>query len=163
MPTTAKPMHVNDALNQLISAVMRFLTAQNSEPHVHSDDELWYSREQVQFAARNLANATDAAASPSDIPVGWRPKTKGPATDLTGTIRRKPGGTVLAILWPSPPAEHRWMTSDQWGSCGYETNETVADWPVVGSMPFSPAAGIPFTPITTGPGTNTVMTTSEVL
>ncbi|GAA4221428.1 hypothetical protein FHR32_005081 [Streptosporangium album] len=66
-----------------------------------------------------------------------------PAPDLLGTVRRKPNGRVLAVLWPSPPSKHRWMVTDCWGSCGYETDEAVADWPVVGAVPYSPAAGFP--------------------
>lgn len=62
--------------------------------------------------------------------------------DLLGTVRRSPNGTSLAILWPSPPHPARWMVADRWGSTGYETDETVADWPVVGAVPFSPAAGM---------------------
>lgn len=63
-------------------------------------------------------------------------------TDLLGSVRRNPEGTVLAVLWPSPPHPHRWMVTDQWGSCGYESDERVAKWPVVGAVPFSPAAGV---------------------
>ncbi|MET8985915.1 hypothetical protein ABZW49_10740 [Nonomuraea wenchangensis] len=66
-----------------------------------------------------------------------------PAENLLGTVRRKPNGRVLAVLWPSPPSPNRWMTTDCWGSCGYETDDVVADWPVVGAVPFSPAAGFP--------------------
>lgn len=66
-----------------------------------------------------------------------------PAENLLGTVRRKPNGCVLAVLWPSPPHPARWMTTDMWGSCGYETNDVVKDWPVVGAVPFSPAAGFP--------------------
>ncbi|WP_055477649.1 hypothetical protein [Sphaerimonospora mesophila] len=70
-----------------------------------------------------------------------------PADNLLGTVRRKPNGKVIAVLWPSPPSPNRWMVTDEWGSCGYETDEKVADWPVVGAVPFSPAAGVPLTPI----------------
>ncbi|WP_405149502.1 hypothetical protein OG589_14750 [Sphaerisporangium sp. NBC_01403] len=70
-----------------------------------------------------------------------------PADNLLGTVRRKPNGRVLAVLWPSPPSPNRWMVTDQWGSCGYETDEKVADWPVVGAVPFSPAAGVPLAPL----------------
>lgn len=63
-------------------------------------------------------------------------------TELLGTVRRSPNGTRLAILWPSPPHTARWMVTDRWGSTGYETDETVADWPVVGAVPYSPAAGM---------------------
>lgn len=40
------------------------------------------------------------------------------------------------------------MVTDQWGACGYETDESVAGWPVVGAVPYSPAAGMNLTPIT---------------
>lgn len=63
--------------------------------------------------------------------------------DLLGTVRRKPNGRVIAVLWPSDPSPARWMTADAWGSCGYEADDVVADWPVVGAVPFSPAAGFP--------------------
>lgn len=66
-----------------------------------------------------------------------------PSENLLGTVRRKPNGRVIAVLWPSPPHPARWMVTDGWGSCGYETDERVADWPVVGAVPFSPAAGVP--------------------
>lgn len=62
--------------------------------------------------------------------------------DLLGTVRRNPEGTVLAVLWPGPPGYPRWMVTDRWGSCGYETDAAVASWPVVGAVPFSPAAGM---------------------
>ncbi len=70
-----------------------------------------------------------------------------PTENALGTVRRKPNGRVLAVLWPSPPHPARWMVTDQWGSCGYETDEKVADWPVVGAVPFSPAAGVPLAPL----------------
>lgn len=62
--------------------------------------------------------------------------------DLIGAVRRSPNGTRLAVLWPSPPHPARWMVTDRWGSTGYETDEVVADWPLVGAVPFSPAAGM---------------------
>lgn len=65
-----------------------------------------------------------------------------PADDLIGAVRRSPNGTRLAVLWPSPPHPARWMVTDRWGSTGYEADEVVADWPVVGAVPFSPAAGM---------------------
>ena len=68
-----------------------------------------------------------------------------PAENLLGTVRRKPNGCVLAVLWPSPPHTARWMVTDKWGSSGYETDEAVKDWPVVGAVPFSPAAGMELT------------------
>ena len=62
--------------------------------------------------------------------------------DLIGLVRRSPDGTSLAILWPSPPHPDRWMVTDRWGSTGYDTDEAVAAWPVVGAVPYSPAAGM---------------------
>jgi hypothetical protein len=67
-------------------------------------------------------------------------------SDLMGTVRRHPDGTVLAVLWPSPPHPARWMVTDEWGSLGYERNRAVATWPIVGAVPFSPAAGMSLTP-----------------
>lgn len=69
-------------------------------------------------------------------------------SDLIGTVRRHPDGTVLAVLWPSPPHPNRWMVTDQWGSLGYERNRAVATWPIVGAVPCSPAAGMSLTPTT---------------
>lgn len=65
-----------------------------------------------------------------------------PEADLLGTVRRSPNGACLAILWPSPPHPARWIVTDRWGSTGYETDEVVDNWPVVGAVPFSPAAGM---------------------
>jgi hypothetical protein len=65
-----------------------------------------------------------------------------PERDQIGTARRSPNGTRLAILWPSPPHPARWMVTDRWGSTGYETDDAVADWPIVGAVPCSPAAGM---------------------
>lgn len=80
--------------------------------------------------------------------------TTDPTADLLGAVRRSPNGTRLAILWPSPPHPARWMVTDQWGSTGYETDEAVADWPVVGAVPYSPAAGMELAeiPVTTKAG-----------
>jgi hypothetical protein len=69
-------------------------------------------------------------------------KTTAPTDDLIGAVRRSPDGTRLAVLWPSPPHPARWMVTDRWGSTGYEADDVVADWPVVGAVPFSPAAGM---------------------
>ncbi|MGW7350898.1 hypothetical protein [Streptomyces sp. NPDC054784] len=69
-----------------------------------------------------------------------------PNSDLTGTVRLSPKGTSLAILWPSPPSRDRWIVTDHWGSTGYATDEWVADWPVVGAVPYSPAAGMDLKP-----------------
>jgi hypothetical protein len=62
--------------------------------------------------------------------------------DLIGSVRRSTDGTRLAVLWPSPPHAARWMVTDRWGSTGYETDTVVANWAVVGAVPFSPAAGV---------------------
>jgi hypothetical protein len=75
--------------------------------------------------------------------------TTDPAADLIGAVRRSPNGTRLAILWPSPPHPARWMVTDRWGSTGYETDESVADWPIVGAVPYSPAAGMELAEIPT--------------
>lgn len=64
-----------------------------------------------------------------------------PTADLIGTVRRSPSRKSIAVLWPSPPHPARWMVTDQWGSTGYEVDAVVADWTVVGPVPFSPAAG----------------------
>lgn len=63
-------------------------------------------------------------------------------TDLTGSVRLSPNGKSLAVLWPSPPHASRWIVTDQWGSTGYEADERVANWTVVGAVPYSPAAGM---------------------
>lgn len=87
----------------------------------------------------------------------------GTGQDLLGTVRLKPNGKVLAVLWPSPPSPNRWMVTDEWGSCGYETDEKVADWPVVGAVPFSPAAGCPLTSITADQGKQPIGETAPTL
>jgi hypothetical protein len=74
-----------------------------------------------------------------------------PAADLIGAVRRSPNGTRLAVLWPSPPHPARWMVTDRWGSTGYEADAVVADWPVVGAVPCSPAAGMELAEIPTAP------------
>lgn len=63
------------------------------------------------------------------------------ANDLTGTVRRSPDGTLLAVMWPSPPSPHTWAVMSHYGSDGYEKPERVAHWPVIGAVPGSPAAG----------------------
>ncbi|MFE7580741.1 hypothetical protein ACFU5Y_04135 [Streptomyces gardneri] len=35
--------------------------------------------------------------------------------DLIGSVRRNPEGTVLAVLWPSPPHPSRWTVTDRLG------------------------------------------------
>jgi hypothetical protein len=64
------------------------------------------------------------------------------ATDLMGTVRKSPDGTMLAICWPSPPVSWTWAVSDCYGAVGYEKPERVQHWPVVGAVPCSPAAGM---------------------
>lgn len=64
------------------------------------------------------------------------------AADLMGTVRKSPDGTMLAICWPSPPHPCAWMVSDAHGSLGYEKPERITHWPVVGTIPCSPAAGV---------------------
>jgi hypothetical protein len=41
------------------------------------------------------------------------------------------------------------MVTDRWGSTGYERDAVVADWPVVGAVPYSPAAGMELAEIPT--------------
>lgn len=74
---------------------------------------------------------------------GKGPRVGDPGTDATGTVRRSPDGRWLALLLPSPPHRSRWHVQDQHGSGGYEADERVAHWPVVGVVPWSPAAGVP--------------------
>jgi len=74
---------------------------------------------------------------------GRGPDIGSPATDPVGTVRRSPDGKMIALQWPSPPHPSSWAVSDQHGSLGYEKPSRVAHWPVVGVMPFSPAAGVP--------------------
>lgn len=64
------------------------------------------------------------------------------ATDLMGTVRRSPDGTMLAINWPCPPSPSTWAVSDRIGSVGYETPGRVQHWPVIGAVPGTPAAGM---------------------
>jgi hypothetical protein len=69
-------------------------------------------------------------------------RTGTPGSDLAGTVRRSPDGTMLAICWPSPPSLSRWWVADAHGSLGYEPPERIAHWPVVGAVPYSAAAGM---------------------
>ena len=69
-----------------------------------------------------------------------------PATDPMGTVRRAPDGRWIAIMWPSGRHPQAWMVADRNGSAGYERPERVAHWPVVGPVPFSPAAGTELRP-----------------
>lgn len=64
-------------------------------------------------------------------------------TDPVGTVRRSPDGRWLAIKLPSPPSTRDWTVQDQHGAVGHELGERVAHWPVVGAVPWSPAAGVP--------------------
>lgn len=74
---------------------------------------------------------------------GRGPDVGEPSTDEVGTVRRSPDGRWIAIQWPSRPSPHTWAVSDQHGAAGYEKPARVAHWPVVGVVPFSPAAGVP--------------------
>ncbi len=74
-----------------------------------------------------------------------------PEGDLIGAVRRSPDGHYIAVKWPSPPSKAVWMVSDYVGSTGYEESWRVAHWPVVGAMPFSPAAGMSLVPIPAPP------------
>lgn len=65
------------------------------------------------------------------------------AADAIGTVRRSPDGRILAIQWPSRPNPYTWAVSDGTGSLGYETPDRVKHWPIVGVVPYSPAAGVP--------------------
>ena len=69
-------------------------------------------------------------------------KTGNAATDPLGAVRRSPDGTMIAIMWPFPPHPCMWAVTDYRGSLGYEKPERVAHWPVVGAVPWSPAAGV---------------------
>jgi hypothetical protein len=63
--------------------------------------------------------------------------------DPIGTVRRSPDGSMLAVKWPSPPSKRSWGVTDWVGSLGYELPERIVHWPIVGAVPFSPAAGVP--------------------
>jgi hypothetical protein len=66
-----------------------------------------------------------------------------PDDDPMGTVRRSPDGKLLAIMWPSPPHPSRWHVIDAIGAVGYELGERLHHWPIVGVVPWSPAAGAP--------------------
>ena len=66
--------------------------------------------------------------------------------DAIGTVRRSPDGEWIAIMWPSRPHPYTWAVSDYVGAAGYEPPDRVAHWPIVGAVPFSPAAGMSLTP-----------------
>lgn len=80
-------------------------------------------------------------------PFGGRGRKQGdPAGDPMGTVRRSPDQTMLAIHWPSPPSAYSWHATDRHGSLGYEKPERIAHWPVTGSVPGTPAAGMELQP-----------------
>ncbi|MBP2331256.1 hypothetical protein JOF56_011641 [Kibdelosporangium banguiense] len=65
------------------------------------------------------------------------------SNDPIGTVRRSPDGRWIAIMWPSRPHPSTWAITDYAGAAGYEKPERIAHWPIVGSVPCSPAAGMP--------------------
>lgn len=72
---------------------------------------------------------------------------QGDATsDPIGTVRRAPDGRWIAIMWPSRPHPAPWAVTDHAGSVGYEKPERIAHWPIVGAVPFTPAAGMKLKP-----------------
>lgn len=84
-------------------------------------------------------------------------------TDPMGTVRRSPDGRWLAILLPSPPHPARWHVQDHHGSGGYERCERVAHWPIVGAVPWSPAAGVPLDGSVPTPPTMTRVTEPQLV
>lgn len=116
-------------------------------PRTHRDNwhEAWHPETGNRLRYRYSTRATEELHHGEWHEV--KPPQPGPGKDLTGAVRRSPNGTRLAVLWPSPPHPDRWIVTDRWGSTGYESDEAVADWPVVGAVPFSPAAGMELTPI----------------
>lgn len=68
------------------------------------------------------------------------------SADAIGTTRRSPDGEWLAIMWPSRPHPYCWAVTDYVGAVGFEPPDRVAHWPIVGAVPFSPAAGMNLTP-----------------
>jgi hypothetical protein len=73
-------------------------------------------------------------------------KTGDAANEKTGSVRKSPDGTMIAIMWPSPPHPAMWAVMDSHGSLGYEKSDRIAHWPFVGAVPFSPAAGVELKP-----------------
>lgn len=61
--------------------------------------------------------------------------------DSIGTVRLAPNSEMVAIMWPARPHPLTWAVTDYLGSIGFEAPERVAHWPIVGSVPCSPAAG----------------------
>jgi hypothetical protein len=160
--TKPKPAEVADAWNaahQVGQCVRYWTGAREGDGKVsrtrtvakvfYSQAVVWVEGEGSCIALTHVkvTTAADVAAAEAAAAEAAKRAAAITAGDLLGTVRRKPNGKVLAVLWPSPPDPARWMVTDQWGSCGYETDEKVADWPVVGAVPYSPAAGMALTPI----------------
>lgn len=83
-----------------------------------------------------------------------------PEADLVGVVRRSPDGRWMAIKLPSPPSTRHWQVQDRRGSGGYEESSRVGHWPVVGVVPWSPAAGVPLDgSVPTPPGMTRVTAT----
>lgn len=71
-------IHLIQARENVISAVLRILSSERDQEHAHAADEAEYANEQLAIAARELTQATDAM--PADRqPVGWN-KANGEAT-----------------------------------------------------------------------------------
>jgi hypothetical protein len=84
------------------------------------------------------------------------------ADDEVGTVRRSPDGRWLALLLPSPPHPARWHVQSGHGAGGYERPERVAHWPIVGAVPWSPAAGVPLDGSVPTPASVTALTAPGV-
>ncbi len=71
--TTLTQEHVNDAIERVLTAALRVLSAEralgSSNPDADAQHE--YASEQLALAARALTHATNAL-SPERQPAGWR-------------------------------------------------------------------------------------------
>lgn len=85
-----------------------------------------------------------------------------PVEDPVGTVRRSPDGLWLAICLPSPPHPARWTVQDRTGAGGHEVDARVAHWPIVGAVPWSPAAGVPLDGSVATPSVMTKVSASQV-
>jgi hypothetical protein len=56
---------------------------------------------------------------------------------LPGEVRRSPDRRTTAVLWPGEPP--RWLVTDEWNASRYESDEAVAGWAPIGTVPGSPA------------------------
>lgn len=84
------------------------------------------------------------------------------SADPVGAVRRSPDGRFLAVKLPSRPHPADWVIQDRYGACGHEQHHRVAHWPIVGAVPWSPAAGVPLDGSVPTPPSMTVVSAPQL-